>query len=34
MIAENLSTTVVERIVAAEQDVVVWDETLPGFGAQ
>jgi integrase len=32
MVAEKLTKTVVERIAAAEQDVVVWDETLPGFG--
>jgi integrase len=32
MIAEKLSKTVVERIKAADQDVVVWDNTLPGFG--
>jgi hypothetical protein len=32
MIAERLSKTVVERIKAADQDVVVWDNTLPGFG--
>ena len=34
MIAEKLSKTVVERIAAAEQDIVVWDETLPGFGVR
>jgi hypothetical protein len=34
MIAERLSKTVVERIAAAEQDTVVWDETLPGFGVR
>ena len=32
MIAEKLSKTVVEGIKTADQDVVVWDETLPGFG--
>jgi hypothetical protein len=32
MIAERLSRTVVERIVAAEQDIIVWDDPLPGFG--
>jgi integrase len=32
MIIEKLSKTVVERIKAADQDVVVWDDTLPGFG--
>ena len=32
MIAEKLSKTVVERVKAADQDVVVWDNTLPGFG--
>jgi hypothetical protein len=34
MIAEKLSKTVVERIKAADQDVVVWDKTLPGFGVR
>src|SRR5215469_14109380 len=34
MIAERLSKTVVERIAAAEQDVIVWDNTLPGFGVR
>jgi integrase len=34
MIAEKLSKTVVERINAANQDVVVWDNTLPGFGVR
>jgi integrase len=34
MIAERLSKTVVERIKAADQDVVVWDNTLPGFGVR
>jgi integrase len=34
MIAEKLSKTVVERIKAADQDVAVWDETLPGFGVR
>jgi integrase len=34
MIAEKLSKTVVERIKAADQDVVVWDNTLPGFGVR
>jgi hypothetical protein len=34
MIAEKLSKTVVERITAANQDVVVWDDTLPGFGVR
>ena len=34
MIAEKLSKTVVERIKAADQDVVVWDHTLPGFGVR
>jgi len=34
MIAERLSKTVVERIVPAGQDFVVWDETLPGFGVR
>ena len=34
MIAEKLSKTVVERIQAADQDVVVWDNTLPGFGVR
>ncbi len=32
MIAEKLSKTVVERIKAVDRDVVVWDDTLPGFG--
>ena len=34
MIAEKLSKTVVDRIKAADQDVVVWDNTLPGFGVR
>jgi integrase len=34
MIAEKLSKTIVERIKAADQDVVVWDDTLPGFGVR
>ncbi|MBV8505308.1 MAG: DUF4102 domain-containing protein, partial [Alphaproteobacteria bacterium] len=34
MIAEKLSKTLVERIKAADQDVVVWDDTLPGFGVR
>jgi integrase len=34
MIAEKLSKKIVERIAAAEQDIVVWDETLPGFGVR
>jgi hypothetical protein len=34
MIAEKLSKTVVERIKATDQDVVVWDYTLPGFGVR
>jgi integrase len=34
MIAEKLSKTVVERIKAAGQDVVVWDDALPGFGVR
>jgi hypothetical protein len=34
MIAEKLSKTAVERIKAADQDVVVWDKTLPGFGVR
>jgi hypothetical protein len=34
MIAEKLSKTVVERIQAADQDVVVWENTLPGFGVR
>jgi len=32
MIAEKLSKTVVERIAAVEQDIIVWDNTPPGFG--
>jgi hypothetical protein len=32
MVAERLSKRVVERIVAADRDVVVWDDALPGFG--
>jgi integrase len=32
MIAERLGKTVIERIKADDQDVVVWDDTLPGFG--
>jgi hypothetical protein len=31
MIAENLSKTVVERIEAADQVVVVWDDALAGL---
>jgi integrase len=34
MIAEKLSKTVVERIMAAARDVVVWDDALPGFGVR
>ena len=34
MIAEKLSKTVVERIKATDQDVVVWDNPLPGFGVR
>jgi integrase len=34
MIAEKLSKTVIERIKAADQDVFVWDNTLPGFGVR
>ena len=34
MIADRLSKTVVERIVAADQEIVVRDETLPGFGVR
>ena len=34
MIAEKLSKTVVERIIVADQDVVVWDNSLPGFGVR
>src|ERR1700724_3504423 len=34
MIAEKLSKTVVERIKATDQDVVVWDNALPGFGVR
>jgi len=34
MIAEKLSKTVVERIKTADQDVVVWDNSLPGFGVR
>src|SRR5215469_4625688 len=34
MIAERLSKTIVERIAAADQDIVLWDETLPGFGVR
>jgi hypothetical protein len=34
MIAERLSQTVVERITATEQDIIVRDETLPGFGVR
>ena len=34
MIAERLSKTVVEQIAPAEQDVIVWDDTLPGFGVR
>ena len=33
-LAEKLSKTIVERIKAADQDVVVWDNTLPGFGVR
>jgi len=34
MIVERLCKTVVERIKAADQDVVVRDDTLPGFGVR
>jgi integrase len=34
MIAEKLSKTVVERITAADGDMVVWDNALPGFGVR
>ena len=34
MIADKLSKKIVERIAAAEQDMVLWDETLPGFGVR
>jgi hypothetical protein len=34
MIAEKLSKTVVEGIKAADRDVVVWDNALPGFGVR
>jgi hypothetical protein len=34
MIAKKLSKTVVERIKVADRDVVVWDDTLPGFGVR
>jgi integrase len=34
MIAEKLTKTVVERIKSADQDMVVWDDTLPGFGVR
>jgi hypothetical protein len=34
MIAEKLSKTVVERIMAAARDVVVRDDALPGFGVR
>ena len=34
MIAEKLSKTVVERIKAVDQEVVVWDDALPGFGVR
>jgi integrase len=34
MIAEKLSKTVVERIAAADREVVVWDDALPGFGVR
>ena len=34
MVAQKLSKTVVERIAAADQDVVVWDDALPGFGVR
>jgi hypothetical protein len=34
MVAERLSKTAVERIAAAARDIVVWDETLPGFGVR
>jgi integrase len=34
MIAEKLSKTVVDRIMAAARDVVVWDDALPGFGVR
>ena len=32
MISEKLRKTVVERIEAADEAVVVWDDALPGFG--
>jgi len=34
MIGEKLSKAVVERIAAADRDVVVWDAALPGFGVR
>jgi len=34
MIAEKLSKAVVEQINAADQDVVVGDNALPGFGVR
>jgi integrase len=34
VVAEKLSKTVVERIAAADRDVVAWDDTLPGFGVR
>jgi len=34
MSPERLSKTIVERMAAADQDIVVWDETLPGFGVR
>ena len=34
MIAERLSKSIVERLAPAEREIVVWDETLPGFGVR
>jgi hypothetical protein len=34
MIVEKLTKTLVERIEAADRDVVVWDDALPGFGVR
>jgi hypothetical protein len=34
MIAKKLSKTVVERIKAADRDLVVWDDALPALGSQ
>jgi hypothetical protein len=34
MAKRKLSKTVVEQIEPANDDVVVWDETLPGFGVR